>query len=117
MQSWHEADHSRPADAEGSKKGTPHNLKTAAMRDFLEKNPTPTAGEAIDKTKEAYRDNDPRIKAVQPKEKQDAALNCMELILMAYLKAVHEPVPVEGGEPRKPTDAEIRATPLRGASY
>jgi hypothetical protein len=89
----------------------------AAMRDFLAKNPNPTLGDAVDKTKEAYRDNDPRIKAVQPKEKQDAALDCMELILMAYLQYVAEEVPDGQGGTRPPTNAEMRATTLRGPSY
>ncbi|SPH18707.1 hypothetical protein DEA8626_02249 [Defluviimonas aquaemixtae] len=116
MQSWHEADHSKPADADGKKKGTPHNLKTTHMRDALKKNPNPTLADAVKETKDAYRDNDPRISS-QPKDKQDAALDCMELILMVYLQAVAEEVDDGKGGTRKPTFDEMKATPLRGASY
>jgi hypothetical protein len=120
MKSWHEADHSTPPDQDGPKAGTPHNLKTTAIRNYLkqkkEEGVNPTAGEAMDKTKDAYRDNDPRI-SEQPKEKQDEALDCMELILMAYLQKVAEEVPDGQGGTRPPTTAEVRATPLRVESY
>jgi len=119
MQAWHEEDHSTPAHADGPKRGTPHNKKTTAMRDFLEKNDTPTLGTAVDKTKAAYRAHDPRIKKLKPKEKQDEALDCMETILMAYLQAVAEPVkdPKAPGGKRQPTKTEMRATKLRVKSY
>jgi hypothetical protein len=119
MQSWHEEDHSTPSSADGPKRGTPHNKKTTAMRDFLEKNDTPTLGTAVDKTKEAYRAHDPRISKLKPKAKQDEALDCMETILMAYLQAVAEPVkdPKAKGGKRQPTKTEMRATKLRVKSY
>lgn len=119
MQSWHEEDHSTPSSADGPKRGTPHNKKTTAMRDFLEKNDTPTLGTAVDKTKEAYRAHDPRISKLKPKAKQDEALDCMETILMAYLQAVAEPVkdPKAKGGKRQPTKTEMRATKLRVTSY
>jgi Domain of unknown function (DUF4150) len=116
LQSWHEADHSRPAGADGAKKGTDHNLKTTHMRDYLAKKPNPTLGEAVSETKAAYRANDERIKS-QPKPVQDLALDCMELILLVYLQAVAEEVPDGKGGTRPPTFNEMRATPLRGASY
>jgi hypothetical protein len=119
MQSWHEEDHSTPSSEDGPKRGTPHNKKTTAMRDFLEKNDTPTLGTAVDKTKEAYRAHDPRISKLKPKAKQDEALDCMETILMAYLQAVAEPVkdPKAKGGKRQPTKTEMRATKLRVTSY
>ena len=117
LKSWHETDHSRPVGADGKKKGTPHNLKTTHMRDYLKKNPNPTLADAIKETKDAYRASDPRISSLQPPKKQDEALDCLETILIAYLQYVAEEVDDGKGGTRKPTEAEMKATPLRGASY
>ncbi|KGJ09331.1 DUF4150 domain-containing protein [Paracoccus versutus] len=112
MQSWHRTDHSTPAGKDGPKKGTPHNLKTTAMRDFLEKKPNPTLGEAIDETKKAYGEHDPRLKKAS-EEKKEQALECLELILLVYLQSVAEEVEGEDGKSRPPTHAEMRGTTLR----
>ena len=115
MKSWHNLDHSKPTDQLGSKKGTPHNLKTTAVRDFLAKNPkpAPTLGEAIDETTKAYGDHHECLQAPTSKEKKEEALECLKIILLAYLEQVATPVDNGDGTSRQPTQAELLKTPMR----
>ena len=121
MQSWHNKSHSTPPGKDGPKRGTPHNIKTRVMREFLKDHKkagtTPTLGQAMDKTKEAYKKHDPRIANVKPPEKQDEALECLETIYLEYLASVAEPVKNPDGTERPMTKAEMRATPLHGEHY
>ena len=121
MQSWHNKSHSTPPGQDGPKRGTPHNITTRVMREFLKDHKkagtTPTLGQAMDKTKEAYKKHDPRIANVKPPEKQDEALECLETIYLEYLASVAEPVKNPDGTERPMTKAEMRATPLHGEHY
>ena len=117
MKAWHNKKHSTPAGKTGPKRGTPHNLKTTKMRDFLKKTPKPTLGKAIDETKAAYKANDPRISTLKPPAKQKEALDCLETILLVYLASVAEKVPDGKGGKRAPNNAELRATKLRTTAY
>jgi len=117
MQAWHNKEHTKgPGAEDGKKRGTPHNKKTAVMRDFLKKNegktPQPTLGEAMDETKKAYKEHDPRI-SKQPEEKQKEALDCLELIYLTYLATVADKKTGDDGKPRNMTTEELRATPIR----
>ena len=99
----------------GSKRGTPHNLKTKHMRDFLKKNPRPLPklSDAIDATLTAVGDNHENMPA--GKKAKENALECLKLIILAYLKGVAPKVKdATTGKARQQTNAELLNTNMRG---
>lgn len=99
----------------GSKKDTPHNLKTTDMREFLaeNENPQPTVGEACDETMKAVGKHHEALQNKTPAEKKEA-LDCLTLIILSYLAACAKPVQDSPtSKPRQPTIAEIRGVKVR----
>jgi hypothetical protein len=98
----------------GSKKGTPHNEKTADMREFLKKNssPQPTVGKACEATMKAVGDHHEALE--ENPEKKEEALECLTLIILSYLAATAKPVKdAETGKMRQPTVDEVKSVQIR----
>ena len=94
---------------------SPHNLKTADMREFLAENtsPQPTVGEACDETMKAVGKHHEALENKTPAEKKEA-LDCLTLIILSYLAACAKPVQDSPtSKPRQPTIAEIRGVKVR----
>lgn len=97
-----------------SKKGTPHNEKTADMREFLKKNenPQPTVGKACEATMTAVGDHHEAIK--KNPDKKEEALECLTLIILSYLAATAKPVKdADTGKMRQPTVDEVKLVKVR----
>jgi hypothetical protein len=94
----------RPKEGPGSKRGTPHNLKTNKEEDFLDsgrvgchyytdgsaceqKCTIPSAGDLLDKSVEATCEHDDRIRRM-PEPEQKLAAECLKSINLAYLAGV-----------------------------
>ena len=78
----------------GSKKDTPHNLKTNAVSDYIAKldgqGKKPKLKGAMDKSIKATTDNHKGSKNAGPKTKENIG-KCLKMIMMAYLQAVVVP--------------------------
>lgn len=114
MDSRHKLDDGFGKRGGGSKKDTPHNKKTADMREFLKKNenPQPTVGKACEATMTAVGDHHEAIK--ENPEKKEEALECLTLIILSYLAETAKPVEdADTGEMRQPTVDEVKLLKVR----
>lgn len=89
----------------GSKRGSPHNKKTKAVRDFLAKKRSPTLGEAMTEIRTAVGDHHEALQKPTTSKQKKEALDCLELILLSYLEAV--------AKAPKPGHAALKAKPIR----
>jgi hypothetical protein len=106
MQAYKETARGFRKSGSGAKRGSPHNLKTKAVRDFLKKKRSPTLGKAIEATQKAVGDHHEKLQDLPDNsKKKQHALECLKLILLAYLQTVAR-------EP-KPTRAELLEKPIR----
>ncbi|ABL70524.1 DUF4150 domain-containing protein [Paracoccus denitrificans] len=115
MQSRHLGDNNTPKRGKGSKKETPHNLKTTAIREYLADNPRPTLGDAIAETQQAY---DAHHECLQDEDEKtrEHALECLKLILLAYLQSVAPKKKGADGKLRPQTHEELLSTRVRSQS-
>lgn len=118
MQSRHLDDEGDPRHGKGSKKETPHNLKTTAVREFLKDKPQPTLGEAVAVTQKAYSDHNENLNPEPPLDDKtkEHALECLKLILLAYLQSVAPKKKGDDGKPRPQTHEELLNTRVRSQS-
>lgn len=79
---------------DGSKKGTPHNLKTNQEAAFYRKEKKrrrkPSLKNAMEKSLDAVRKNEPAIKNA-PKKDADDMIECLRLVMINYLQDVVRP--------------------------
>ncbi|MBB1499059.1 DUF4150 domain-containing protein [Paracoccus sp. MC1862] len=103
-----------PKSGAGSMKGAPHPMKTKANRDLLKKTAKPTVRESLDVTKQAYGDHHDKLQPPNAsKDEKKAALECIEVVIVAYLQSVAKPKQNADGTTSQPSTQEILNTPLR----
>lgn len=112
MQSRHMKPDDTPRRGKGSKKETPHNLKTVKIKEFLAEKGRPTLGEAVTETQDAYQRNHECLQG-QDEKKVEHALECLKLILLEYLRSVAPKKKGADGKMRPQTNEELLGTKVR----